>query len=194
MASNANVEQPEEEEVSNIQPGNRLTAGGSELHHNPSDEEEENMIEDQFEIVGDATEICDDEALNYIIGSLIRRHSCSECDIGKLGDLDAPNFTQAMTYRNAQLYTPSSTLFNNLKLKLPSITNFFHQNLHQPHLTVIALSHFRLVAPEFGFCTQRHADSFVQLFLKLILRAMCKNINKQFAEAKRKMGEEKKKN
>ena len=126
--------------------------------------------------------LSDFDTIQYVLGSLINRLNCSDCDIED-GEF-TPNFTASMTFPGARLRTPTTSLSLTLRRILNPAAVFFQKNLCLNDITLVALSMFRLKAPETGFCTQQHADEFLRLFLKIIIKAICKDKNKSVREAR----------
>jgi hypothetical protein len=89
-----------------------------------------------------------------------------------------------MTFAGAHLRTPTVILSQAIENILNPAVSFFRRKICINDITLVALSIFRINAPETGFCTQEHCDSFLRLFLRIIIKVICKDKNKNIHEAR----------
>lgn len=132
--------------------------------------------------------IFDEETLQYVLGSFIRRLDCKDCSekIGSLhGKNDSSGFTHAMTYERGHLFKPSQTLLLTFSPMVKPILKFYKDNLCIRNITATAVEKFAVRYEKVGCCCQQHLDKLLLFFCQMLIRVVCKELNNNFKQKSR---------
>lgn len=127
-----------------------------------------------------------DEALDYVLGSFIRRLDCAKCS-SSIGSLcskeEGHGFQKLMTYDKGHLYEPSGSFRMSFSSLQKPILNYIQGNLCQKKIAAAIVKRFRLAQETVGCCSQEHTDQILMFYSQMLIRAVCKDLNQDFKKS-----------
>lgn len=143
-----------------------------------SSESESSLETDDSPLPIDITGYTEKDTISYVLGSIIHRTNCTECKALLTSDEMAGGFTSDMSYENANLLYPTSTVIRHFSRRLKPIYSFFEEHFQQDNIVKSAAMKFHLKR-DFPSCSVSHRQLVMTFYCRMLIRIFVKSKNNQ---------------